>query len=133
MHKRIRYKIGQEIMAHSLTGVKIKGIYRGKNTQVGALVYGSPVNSTDPPKLWKCASLSLEPVIKPKSYETRGAKPVLKLGDPCESYTKNQVKIIGFFIQYDAKMAWVRGWPEGRSRFEAPEAYHVLRESLRRC
>jgi hypothetical protein len=133
MHNKIRYKIGQEIIANSFNGPKIKGIYRGKNAGLGVSVFGSPVDSTDPPKLWKCVSLSIEPVNKPKPQETRGAKPKLKLGDPCYGYTTSHTKIVGFFIQCDAKMAWVRGWPEGRIRFEGPEAFHVLRESLRRC
>lgn len=131
MSEKVRFKIGQVVIANSFAGPKIKGIFRGKNISFGALVWGSPINSDDTPSLWKCAALSIEPVKSPKPYETRGAKPNLKQGDPCTSFTSNHVKISGFFVQYEGQYAWIRGWPEGRSRFESPEAFRVLRESLR--
>lgn len=131
MRPRKYFKIGQKISGNTLDGLKIIGEFRGYANSYGAYVYGVPVNSNSEPKLYRCLRLTLTVPTSPEETKSKSLPSQFKPGDPCTGYTYRQEKISGYFVQYEGKKAWLKGWPEGTSKFDPARAFSVLRETLK--
>jgi hypothetical protein len=128
MLRKKRFRKGQRVNALSLQGKPILGEYRGMAGSFGAFVFGIEAGSFEPASMHKCMTLTMEAVLPTLP---RRPKPVkLAVGEACKSLTKDAVPVQGFFMYLDGQYAWIKGWPEGVSKFEPQQAIKVLRSHL---
>jgi hypothetical protein len=124
------FKHNEKVSALNFDHLKIIGEYRGRANVKGCYVYGLPEKSFDEPSLHLCITLTLESLTPPPEARKRVLKSPYSAGDPCSGLTSKNLKISGFFQQKEGQFAWIKGWPEGTSKFEPMQTYKVRFDTI---
>lgn len=135
MQRKIRFRYGDRVNGFTPDGKRILGEYRGTRASFGAYVFGIEVGQVEEAKLYVCRTLDMEKAPEKLTYTQKysTSAPAIKTGDPCKGYSRKLKKwITGFFMNPEGEYVWIKGWPEGTSRFEPKEAYKCLKTSLKR-